>query len=727
MRYYVSSAGNDGNDGLSRARPITSLTALANIKLLDGDSVAFRRGDEFYGTLSLDQSLRSGGGPAVTVLAYGSGPLPVISGYKLISPGYWAVHAGNVWKVSINDPLAVAGNVAVVGTDGANIGHLVSGNSIKGARKDTLAELVADWQFYCDTAAGFLYVYYVGNINALPAIFAAPNTVLLANRFGQTITSLRFKGTGGNFCSTGETQDVTVTGCTIGAIGGSKLASGARYGNGIQCWVGGKRIRAYGNVLHDIYDTAFTMQGSPVVNAADGWDDCWFDENIIIRCNQVLELWNRYGATVGAGTPAAGSGYRRCGSVGNTSFDTGRGWSSLVRPDMDTRSPYLFYAIEAPVVDVTIKKNKHYRFGGAWLYAAPGLASLQARGLVLADESVFFEAGQKAVFQDTYVAEQWSAFKTAYSVTGQATVVSQAQPETVSDALASVIQNSESFGADGTILREWVLSMRGEVAAATTEVQALAHLTDQLRRSPGVAAPPYNNSNSNQWVRLLTVRLESSGYSFDGLFAYTWGGDSSPTSRGSGFIKVQLRPNSGLTGFTTSSLAIFQMYRFPVHVPADFQLRTVETGAGYIIAELWFNTGLDSFGHLRVTPVCVDYDPAQIEYRQGHEGAFLTAAPGTLEKAGADFSSVLIGTAPPAITPTFTGQFFTDTLTKKLYLATGTGSASDWADGSVFVMDASVPASATAPGVKGQRAADDTYSYVCTATNVWRRTAHASW
>lgn len=48
-------------------------------------------------------------------------------------------------------------------------------------------------------------------------------------------------------------------------------------------------------------------------------------------------------------------------------------------------------------------------------------------------------------------------------------------------------------------------------------------------------------------------------------------------------------------------------------------------------------------------------------------------------------------------------------------------------DGTIFTTDVAVPASATAPGIKGQRASDDAYQYTCTATNVWRRVAHAAW
>ena len=38
-----------------------------------------------------------------------------------------------------------------------------------------------------------------------------------------------------------------------------------------------------------------------------------------------------------------------------------------------------------------------------------------------------------------------------------------------------------------------------------------------------------------------------------------------------------------------------------------------------------------------------------------------------------------------------------------------------------------VPASATAAGIQGQVAQDDSYFYVCTATNTWKRVAIATW
>lgn len=47
--------------------------------------------------------------------------------------------------------------------------------------------------------------------------------------------------------------------------------------------------------------------------------------------------------------------------------------------------------------------------------------------------------------------------------------------------------------------------------------------------------------------------------------------------------------------------------------------------------------------------------------------------------------------------------------------------------GGSLIVAAQTPASAGAAGVAGTIAADDSYIYVCTATNTWKRVAIATW
>ena len=55
------------------------------------------------------------------------------------------------------------------------------------------------------------------------------------------------------------------------------------------------------------------------------------------------------------------------------------------------------------------------------------------------------------------------------------------------------------------------------------------------------------------------------------------------------------------------------------------------------------------------------------------------------------------------------------------------GNLLDINDDSIRIRTERTPASATATGIKGQIVWDADYVYVCTATNVWKRTALATW
>jgi hypothetical protein len=48
-------------------------------------------------------------------------------------------------------------------------------------------------------------------------------------------------------------------------------------------------------------------------------------------------------------------------------------------------------------------------------------------------------------------------------------------------------------------------------------------------------------------------------------------------------------------------------------------------------------------------------------------------------------------------------------------------------DGTIRLPVSSTPATAAATGTAGDIRWDATYLYICTATNTWRRIAHATW
>ncbi|HEY5124074.1 MAG TPA: hypothetical protein VIK14_10090, partial [Ignavibacteria bacterium] len=70
--YYVSSSGNDSNNGLSSSTPWKTIikvnSAFSTMK--PGDRILFNRGDTFYGTITVTKS-GSTGNP-ITIGAYGT-------------------------------------------------------------------------------------------------------------------------------------------------------------------------------------------------------------------------------------------------------------------------------------------------------------------------------------------------------------------------------------------------------------------------------------------------------------------------------------------------------------------------------------------------------------------------------------------------------------------------------------------------------------------------------
>lgn len=77
-QYYLSAAGSDSNSGTSPESPWQSLAKISETALGPGDSVSFRRGDEWIGTVVLEHSGTAAS--AITLNSYGTGNLPTVTG-----------------------------------------------------------------------------------------------------------------------------------------------------------------------------------------------------------------------------------------------------------------------------------------------------------------------------------------------------------------------------------------------------------------------------------------------------------------------------------------------------------------------------------------------------------------------------------------------------------------------------------------------------------------------
>jgi hypothetical protein len=97
--YYVSSSGKNTNSGTSASAPWQTLAKVNSSFSLfaPGDSILFRRGDVFYGSLVIGKSGSSG--RPIVIGAYGSGAKPVFSGYTTLTA--WTSIGGGKYQVSV--------------------------------------------------------------------------------------------------------------------------------------------------------------------------------------------------------------------------------------------------------------------------------------------------------------------------------------------------------------------------------------------------------------------------------------------------------------------------------------------------------------------------------------------------------------------------------------------------------------------------------------------------
>ncbi|MEI6052941.1 MAG: hypothetical protein WCQ44_09590, partial [Opitutaceae bacterium] len=87
--YYISTSdGNDNRTALEAQNPATAWSSIdklnANFTIIQpGDSILFKRGDIFFGTLNITKSGSSSN--PIVISAYGTGNKPIISGFSTIS------------------------------------------------------------------------------------------------------------------------------------------------------------------------------------------------------------------------------------------------------------------------------------------------------------------------------------------------------------------------------------------------------------------------------------------------------------------------------------------------------------------------------------------------------------------------------------------------------------------------------------------------------------------
>ena len=361
---YFSNAGDDAADGLTPQTAWCSLEKLAK-DLPAGGEARLRRGDTFYGRVRLKPGRDAA--HRTTLTAYGDGPAPEISAFKIAKPtlGTWTFSGtNNLWRLDLSDFSKIDGNHM---TSDGNVGFLKVDGTIFARKLFDLERLQKQWDFIDDGRT--VTVWSQKNPSELSKdIRIAPNmgTIPFVNHM--ELRGVVVRGTGAHG-SNGVGADIRIVDCGFHEIGGSKLPGygdgRTRYGNCIECWAGSTDVQVTRCSFSGVYDVAFTMQGP---NPCRSWENVHVTDSVFSNCTQCIEIWTT--------KCKPGIGMKSCSFQRNVCVNSGFGWGYDTRPNKDCSTPLLVYGMQTDVCDLLVKDNTFINNRLALVYKADGLGEL---------------------------------------------------------------------------------------------------------------------------------------------------------------------------------------------------------------------------------------------------------------------------------------------------------------------------------------------------------------
>lgn len=310
--YYVSnSEGDDKNDGLTPETPIKTMEKLAELPLVEKDTVRFKCGDLWRG-VNIDAIA------GVTYSSYGEGEKPTFYGSKQNyaqasewqSSGYLNIwvstdQLGNIGSLSFNNDSEMA---VYVHTEETNPGVL-----------STNGEFCYDW----DNDKVYLYCDKGNPGEVYESIEALTENRIMYIYSGNTVENIKMKYANyGVQCWTGE--DITVRNLDISYCGGTCAENGIRAGNAIEFWYNLENIVIENNVISNMYDTGITCQWAGDVSTDIVMKDIYVRNNHITKCHWSTEFWI-YAQGIGQGV------IENLNITNNYFGKAGEGWSTKQR------------------------------------------------------------------------------------------------------------------------------------------------------------------------------------------------------------------------------------------------------------------------------------------------------------------------------------------------------------------------------------------------------------
>lgn len=341
-KYYVSSNGDDSNDGLSPKKPFKTLKNFEDIVLSFGDAVLFERGSVFHMNDLIDAQLGTKNiitsKYGVIYGSYGEGDKPMIYASPMDyakSQELWTKTKENVWEADFKYQPACS----IVFDYGREIGNLKHTKAVEqnefGINYFTESgELTDNGDFFHDYNKGKIYLYcdkgnpaeFYRSIEIAPAITIFKIEKLRSN---VTIDNLCLKYAGFAIQATHSGENFNITNCEIGYIGG-RTTKKVRYGNAIEFYGKAINLKVENNWIYHTFDSAITWQGSN----SGKYSNVSFSGNLLEYNNCDIEFFEKNNAIIENFT--MDNNIMRFTSLGWGTRDGIRGIEGCIRANVQT-------------------------------------------------------------------------------------------------------------------------------------------------------------------------------------------------------------------------------------------------------------------------------------------------------------------------------------------------------------------------------------------------------
>lgn len=358
--YYVSANGGN-TDGTDMNNPMSLAAAMEKV-YTDGDSVLLRCGDTFKAPIFFKTAVSTHDAKSrVMVSSYGEGEPPLLTATTTVTdPNAFVAVEPNIWKLDLCK--SDEDNPDILN----NAGFLIdSDGKVHYQYRNSYVNLKNDLNYFFDGKQ--LYIYCEQNpVDRLGGSFTIAHKLDILFMYPDTeYCGLHFKHSGAHAMVKGHTttiENVYIHHNVIDFMGGSVLdfyenGCPRRYGNGIEFFSGGtKDVLIEDNIVRNVYDTAFTMQGS-----TGGWQNVTVRNNVFVKNDQSTEIWNMYDA----------EGVYGYEYYGNLSFCEGRGWGHELRPSEGVNCEVLFYHYWPEKFEMTVRDNVMFDPARLYWWAIP--------------------------------------------------------------------------------------------------------------------------------------------------------------------------------------------------------------------------------------------------------------------------------------------------------------------------------------------------------------------